>query len=714
MAESSAADVVGMYGHGVGAKTEMNDARFVRLAEGCERIHAANEPEAILRALRDAVAAIARSELVAVADNEGRRLVQGPEVTGPALIQPIEARDGRIQGEVRLAATEGVSLDDDVRSAVRQLAAATACAIERCELRQAHAELRTVMETVPAVIWLAHDAAASRITGSRFAAELLRLAPADNQSLSAPPTERPTHYRIMRNDEEVPTAQLPLQRAARGELVRNEELRVVFDDGSYFDELVSAAPVLDAAGRPAGAVGTSVIITELKQAEARAYRLAHQDPLTGLPNRLLFRRMLAEEREHIAREGGNMAVMLLDLDHFKLVNDSLGHLAGDEVLIEAARRLQHAVRRSDHVARLGGDEFAVLSSTRYRAEDFTLLAQRLVQILAEPCRAGGTEVQPSVSIGITVFPADSSDPDGLLENADFALYAAKENGRGRWRMFDPSLQEQARAFREIGHDLRRAIAQGEFQLYYQPIIDIGSLQVVEIEALLRWNEPARGLLGPADFLPYLERNRLLPAVTEWVVAAGLEDSVRWERRVPIAVNLPGVVLESERAMERLTAVLSEPSLPPASLSVEIPESAMAGAQATASLEALRRLGVRVAIDDFGSGYSSIGRLRSLPIDQIKLSRHFLGAASTGPRDRAILQAIVTLAKALGVAVVVEGVERRDQLALLRELGCARAQGFLFARPMPADSVAGWLHSWAGSRAATDGAMVAPLLAKVGA
>ena len=691
----------------------MIEARFVRLVEACGRIQAANSPETVLRALCQEAAAMAAAE-VAVTGGDGRPLLDGPGLTVPALVLPIVDGDGRIWGELRLAVAEGVPLDDDIRLAVRQLAMTAACALERYELRQAHAELHTVMETVPAVIWLAHDAAASRITGSRFAAELLRLAPADNQSLSAPPGERPTHYRIMRNEEEVPTAELPLQRAARGEPVRNEELRVVFEDGSYFDELVSAAPILDADGRPAGAVGTSVIITELKQAEARAYRLAHQDPLTGLPNRLLFRRMLAKEREHMTREGGHMAVMLLDLDHFKLVNDSLGHLVGDELLIEVSRRLQHTIRRSDHVARLGGDEFAVLSTTAYRAEDFTLLAQRLVDTLAEPCRVGGTEIQPSVSIGITVFPGDASDPDRLMENADFALYAAKEDGRGRWRMFDPSLQERARTFRELKHELRRALDQREFRLHYQPIVDIHSLQVVEIEALLRWKDPARGLLSPADFLPYLERSRLLPAVTDWVIEAALEESTHWGRRAPLAINLPSVVLENDRAMERLASRLSDPSLPGPGLTVDVPESAMAGNQAVASLEALRRLGVRIAIDDFGSGYSSIGRLRSLPIDQIKLSRQFLGGMSTSPRDRAILDAMVALARALDVTMVVGGVERRDQLALLREAGCGRAQGFLFARPMPADRVGPWLDGWARSTSMTDGAMVAPLLAKVGA
>ncbi|HMR31271.1 MAG TPA: EAL domain-containing protein [Amaricoccus sp.] len=692
----------------------MSDRPFVLLVEGCGRIRAATSPDAIRRALVDAATALLATDgVVALTDNAGRGLLPGPPVRTPVLVQSIEDGQGRIWGELRLDPAVAPVLDEDLGAALRQLCATAACALERCELRQAHAELHTVMQTVPAVIWLAHDSDASRITGSRFAADLLRLAPADNQSLTAPPGERPGHYRIMRNDEEVPTSELPLQRAARGEPVRNEELRVVFDDGSYFDELVSAAPILDAAGRPSGAVGTSVIITEQKQAEARAYRLAHQDPLTGLPNRLLFRRMLAKQREHVARKGGYLAVMLLDLDHFKTVNDTLGHLAGDEMLIEVARRLQQAVRRSDHVARLGGDEFAVLSSTTYRPEDFKLLAQRLVQTMAEPCRAGGTEIQPGVSIGITVFPDDASDPDGLLENADFALYAAKEDGRGRWRMFDPSLQQQARAYRELGHDLRRAIERREFELHYQPIVDIETLRAVEIEALLRWNDPVRGLLSPADFLPYLERSRLLSAVTDWVVEAGLEQSVRWGHRVPLAVNLPAVVLESDRAIERLTAMLSQAALPRGGLTVEIPESALTGAQAVASLEALRRLGVRVAIDDFGSGYSSIGRLCSLPIDQIKLGRGFLADASAGSRGRAILQAMVALAGALEVTVVVEGVERREQLALLRDVGCGRAQGFLFARPMPIDRIIEWLGGWAGSLAGTDGTMVAPLLARVG-
>ena len=686
----------------------MTDSRVVRLAEGCARILAGTSPDAVLRALLDEVGAAVEATTVEILDVGGRAVTAAGFFALPMV--PAERAQGRVSIPLALAsgrswgslvvepATAGLDAADE--AALRQLATAAVASLERCELRQARAELHTIMETVPAVIWLAHDAAASRITGSRFATELLRLTPSDNHSLSAPDGERPTHYRVLSDDEEVPPAELPLQRAARGLSVRNQELRVVFDDGSYFDELVSASPVLDAAGRPAGAVGTSVIITEQKQAEARAYRLAHQDPLTGLPNRLLFRRMLAKEREHVAREGGHLAVMLLDLDDFKQVNDTLGHLAGDELLVEVSHRLQQAVRRSDHVARLGGDEFAVLSATAYGPDDFTMLAQRLVQAVARPCGVRGTDVQVGVSIGMTVFPEDSSDPDGLLANADFALYAAKADGRRRWRLFDPSLQEQARTFRELDHNLRRAVEWRELELYYQPIVEIDGLGVVGVEALLRWNDPVRGLLTPADFLPYVERSHLLPAVTDWVIEAALADSRAWLPSIPLALNLPSSLLEQERTVERLAGPLGREALAPGMLTIEVTEAALAGPESIASLATLRSLGARIAVDEFGAGYSSIGRLRGLPVDQVKLDRRFLGGEPASVQDRAILQGMVTLASALGFGVVAEGVERRDQLALLRGTGCSLAQGYLFARPMPAAAITPWLERWAGGLAAS--------------
>ncbi len=671
----------------------------------------------LLESISDAFLAIGRDGAVTYVNTAGERLFgrAGAELLGaslwsllPAIAQPELADSIRraldsglpqnvVAQDAACAAWLEARTHPHAGGAVVYLIDVSDKIAADAELRRSRAELRTLMETVPAAIWLAHDPEARRITGSRFATELLRLPPQGNQSLTAPPAERPAHFRVLKDDRELLPCELPLQRAARGEFVRNEELRVVFDDGSYYDELLNAAPIFDLQGRPTGAVGTSTIITERKQAEERAYRLAHQDALTGLPNRLAFRRRLAKERERASRDGGHLGLLLVDIDHFKQVNDTLGHAVGDELLVEAARRLQQTVRKRDLVARLGGDEFAVLSGSADRPADFSGLAERLAQALRRPYRLHGNEVRRAVSIGLAVYPDDAADIDGLLANADFALYAAKEAGRDGWRVFDPSLREHARTCRELDHDLHRAVERREFELHYQPIVDLGSRTVREFEALLRWNDPVRGLVGPRDFLPFVERSRLLLAVTDWVLDAAVRQATccaaEWGIRVPLAVNMPTLALDDEGLVERIASKLRTVRLDPAMLRLEVLEAALAGSHRIASLARLRAMGVRITVDDFGAGYSSLGQLKGLPIDQIKIDRRFLADRGGDARDRAILGGLLSLSAALGVEVVAEGVEQAEQLGLLQDLGCASFQGYLFARPMPAGQVAAWLDGW---------------------
>jgi diguanylate cyclase (GGDEF)-like protein len=674
----------------------MGDERLVELVSACERIRAAEDGDAVLSLLAGEARSLCPALSIALRSDG-----EAPAGRPGELCLPLRHADGSALVHLGAATSTREAPDAVDRAILAQLAFAAETAIERQALQRSRAELRTLMDTVPVAIWVAHDPQALRITGSRFATELLRLPPSGNQSLTAPPSERPTHFRVLRNEAELAPAELPLQRAARGEFVRNEELRIVFDDGSFYDELINAAPIFDADGQPAGAVGTSTIITERKQAEERAYRLAYQDALTGLPNRLAFHRRLGRERERAAREGGHLALLLVDVDHFKKVNDSLGHAAGDDLLVEAARRLQQTVRKRDLVARLGGDEFAVLSASPDPA-DFSTLAERLVRAMRRTYSLRGAEVRSSVSVGMTIFPDDAADVDGLLVDADFALYAAKEAGRDGWRMFDPSLQEHARACRERDRDLRRAMERREFELHYQPVIDLDTLAVVEVEALLRWNDPSRGLVGPADFLPFVERSRLLVALTYWVLDAAMKQAMRsadsWGGMVPIAVNMPSLALDDACVVERIGSKLRALRVPPGMLKLEVPEAALAGSHRIASLERLRGLGVHVTVDDFGAGRSSLGGLKALPIDQIKLDRHLLGDRGGDERDRAILGGLLALAAALDVEVVAEGVEQMEQLDLVRDIGCRRAQGYLFARPMPAAELPRWLDAWAESDA----------------
>ena len=366
------------------------------------------------------------------------------------------------------------------------------------------AELETVMETVPIAVWLAHDAEGQRITGNRHATEMLRVAAAANQSLSAPDEQRPAHFRVYKDSREVPSAQLPVQRAARGEIVRNEELRVVFDDGTYFDELVSATPVRDAAGTIVGAVGASVDISERKVAEERVRHTALHDPLTGLPNRLLFHDRLGHALARAQREGGRIAVMLLDLDQFKEVNDSLGHTAGDALLREVAARLRGLTRASDTWARLGGDEFALVQEGVAESDAPDQMARRVLAALEAPFLIEEQEIEVSASLGITTFPDHGDTSERLMRNADVALYRAKAAGRSRFEHYGQEMDRQLLKVRNLQRGLRRALAEGELELVYQPVFDLPGQRLSKVEALLRWNHPGGGQIPPTSFIPVAE------------------------------------------------------------------------------------------------------------------------------------------------------------------------------------------------------------------
>jgi diguanylate cyclase (GGDEF)-like protein/PAS domain S-box-containing protein len=442
-------------------------------------------------------------------------------------------------------------------------------------------------------------------------------------------------------------------------------------------------------------------LTERKRYESRIEHLASHDALTGLPNRALLRDRVEQAIVHARRTGSRVAVMYVDLDQFKLVNDSWGHPAGDALLVEVGTRLRSAMREGDTVARLGGDEFVVLLADVARPGDSALVARKIAGALAPPIVLDGRETLVTASIGIAIWPEDGEGLEALLQCADVAMYRAKDEGRNGYQYYSGEMGAQARARVEVESGLRQALERAELRLHWQPQVDLASGEVRGCEALMRWERPGRGLVSPAQFIPLAEESGLIVPIGEWALRSACREAAGWAAaglgRIQVAVNLSARQFRQGSVVETVRAALAESGLPAACLELEITESVVARDldQVVKALEQLRRMGVSVAIDDFGTGYSSLSYLRTLPIQKVKIDRSFIKGIPEDREAAALVGEIIRLAHVLSLEVVAEGVETAPQAAFLRDAGCEKMQGFLFSRPVPSAEFAALVRS--GSR-----------------
>jgi diguanylate cyclase (GGDEF)-like protein/PAS domain S-box-containing protein len=460
----------------------------------------------------------------------------------------------------------------------------------------------------------------------------------------------------------------------------------------------SVSPIHDREGKATGAV---IVFRDVSAARAMVLQMAHSaqhDFLTGLPNRMLLNDRVTQAIALAQRHMKKVAVLFLDLDGFKHINDSLGHPIGDKLLQSVAKRLVDCGRSSDTVSRQGGDAFVVLLSEVEQSDDAAITARRMLQAVAEPHSIGQHDLHVTTSIGVSIFPDDGLDAETLIKNADTAMYQAKENGHQSYQFFKPAMNVRAVERQSIEESLRRALERQEFALQYQPIIDLRAGEITGAEALIRWTHPTRGPVPPAQFIPVAEDCGLILPIGNWVLREACKQAQAWIKAglplVTMAVNISAIEFRDEHFLEGAFAILEETGLDPRSLELELTESVlMRRVESTESiLKALRKKGVQIAVDDFGTGYSSLSYLRKFPIDALKIDQSFVRQITTAPDETTIVTAVISMGRSLKLRVVAEGVETQEELAFLQAHQCDEAQGYFFSRPLLPEQFAKLLKS----------------------
>ncbi|WP_035018054.1 bifunctional diguanylate cyclase/phosphodiesterase [Caulobacter sp. UNC358MFTsu5.1] len=559
-----------------------------------------------------------------------------------------------------------------------------ALASAKADQERAHTFMTAVVEAIPSMVFVKRADDHSYVLLNRAGEKILGHARADmigRTDADFYPPEQAAIYR--QRDAEV---------AASGEVRVIEEDLVPRKDGSTALLRTKKIAIPGPDGAAEYILAVSEDIAERKRAEAQIARLAHYDPLTDLPNRLLFQKDLSAALSRAARREDLVAVHCIDLDRFKTVNDTLGHPIGDALLKTAAERLRACVREGDTVARLGGDEFAVVQCGLTDLSGATRLAGRIVEALAETFELQGHQVMIGGSVGVAVSPNDGSDSDELLKKADMALYRAKADGKGAFHFFERAMDEALQARRALELDLRLALAEGQFELHYQPLFNLGADRVTGCEALLRWRHPVRGMVSPADFIPLAEEIGLINSLGEWVLREACREAAGWPEHVRLAVNLSPAQFRDKHLVTTVVSALAASGLAAERLELEITESVLL--QDTAGnmsiLHDLKALGVRISMDDFGTGYSSLSYLRSFPFDKIKIDQTFVRDILDDADALAIIKAVLDLGASLGITTTAEGVESEEQLDELRRQGCGEIQGYFISRPKPAAEIAAML------------------------
>jgi diguanylate cyclase (GGDEF)-like protein/PAS domain S-box-containing protein len=571
--------------------------------------------------------------------------------------------------------------DPEVRGIVINASDVTREAAMRSALQESEERYRLLVERSPDLIAV-HQA--GLVTYVNPAGARMLGAASPDQLLG-----RPAHDFVHPDDHPMLDARIASVHA--GEEAGLSEIRMVTVDGDVIDVEAVTVPVTYAGGRASQVMARDV--TDRKRAERALAHQALHDHLTGLPNRVLLQDRLSLALARCARSGCHVAVVFLDLDHFKVVNDSLGHEAGDRVLRAVSARIANVLRPADTLARFGGDEFVVVCDDIGGPAEATRIARRLLDALEDPVDEADGGVHVGASIGVALASNGDATAEGMVRDADAAMYRAKERGRGRIELFDEGMRSRLVTRLAEERRLRVAVAQEELDLHYQPVVALPGLEVVGVEGLVRWRHPERGVVAPAEFIPLAEESGLINDLGHWVLDEGCRQAGGWarelgaDRPLEVALNLSTRQLSEQGLAKRVEVLLGRHGLRPGgvALCLEITESfLMEDPVATGTvLDELRSLGVRLSIDDFGTGYSSLAYLRRFPLDTVKIDRAFVSGLGTDPDSRAITSAIIELAHALGLEVVAEGVEEEVQLDVLVEMGCDRAQGFLFSRPVPA-------------------------------